>query len=65
MPIMSGLEAAHELKKLMPRVPIILLTQHANIGNRIGIPTADVDRILAKSEGSSLMGHVRSLVPVS
>jgi PleD family two-component response regulator len=26
MPVMNGLEAAHELKKLMPKVPIILFT---------------------------------------
>jgi DNA-binding NarL/FixJ family response regulator len=63
MPVMNGLEAAHELKKLMPNVPIILFTQHAELGNRIGIMNADVDRIVAKSEAASLMGHVRSLAP--
>jgi DNA-binding NarL/FixJ family response regulator len=63
MPVMNGLEAAHELKKLMPEVPIILFTQHAALGNRISIMNADVDRIVAKSEAASLMGHVRSLAP--
>jgi CheY-like chemotaxis protein len=63
MPIMNGLQAAHELKKLMPKVPIILFTQHAELGNRVGINNLDVDRIVAKSEGSSIMGHVRSLAP--
>ena len=63
MPVMNGLEAAHELKKLMPHVPIILFTQHAELGNRISIMNADVDRIVAKSEAASLMGHVRSLAP--
>jgi CheY-like chemotaxis protein len=63
MPVMNGLEAAHELKKLMPKVPIILFTQHAELGNRIGVMNVDVDRIVAKTEAFSLMGHVRSLAP--
>ena len=63
MPVMNGLEAAHELKKLMPSVPIILLAQHADLGNRIGIMNRDVDRIVSKSEGASLMGHIRLLAP--
>jgi len=63
MPVMNGLEAAHELKKLMPKVPIILFTQHAESGNRIGVMNMDVDRIVAKTEAFSLMGHVRSLAP--
>jgi CheY-like chemotaxis protein len=63
MPVMNGLEAAHELKRLMPGVPIILFTQHKDVGNRIGINTLDVDRIVSKSDGSSLTGHVRSLAP--
>jgi CheY-like chemotaxis protein len=63
MPVMNGLEAAHELKKLVPKVPIILFTQHAELGNRIGVMNMDVDRIVAKNEAFSLMGHVRSLAP--
>jgi CheY-like chemotaxis protein len=35
MPVMNGLEAAHEFKKLLPDVPIILFTQHADLGNPI------------------------------
>jgi len=63
MPVMNGLEAAHELKKLMPNVPIILFTHHYDLGNRISITNLDVDRIVSKSDANSLMGHVRSLVP--
>jgi CheY-like chemotaxis protein len=63
MPVMNGLEAAHELKKLMPHVPIILFTQHADMGNRIGVMNVDVDRIVSKSEGATLMRHVRALAP--
>jgi CheY-like chemotaxis protein len=63
MPVMNGLEAAHELKKLMPKVPIILFTQHADLSKRIGLMNTDVDRIVPKTEAFSLMGHVRSLAP--
>ena len=64
MPVMNGLEAAHELKKLMPpEIPIILFTQHADLSNRIGVMNMDVDRIVSKNDTSSLMGHVCSLAP--
>jgi CheY-like chemotaxis protein len=63
MPVMNGLEAAHELKRLMPEIPIILFTQHADLSNRIGIMNKDVDRIVDKNEPATLMGHVRSLAP--
>ena len=63
MPVMNGLDAAHELKKLMPKIPIILFTQHAELGNRIGVVNMDVDRIVDKAQAFSLMGHVRSLAP--
>jgi two-component system response regulator DesR len=63
MPIMNGLDAARELKRIMPEIPIILFTQHSDLGNRLGITNLDVDRIVAKSDASSLMGHVRSLAP--
>ena len=63
MPVMNGLEAAHELKKLMPEIPIILFTQHADLSNRIGVMNMDVDRIVSKNDASSLMDHVRSLAP--
>ena len=32
MPVLNGTQAAQELKKIMPDVPIILLTQHGNMG---------------------------------
>jgi DNA-binding NarL/FixJ family response regulator len=63
MPVMNGLEAARELKKLMPKVPIILFTLHSDSSNRVGLMNMDVDRIVSKTEPSSLMGHVSSLAP--
>jgi CheY-like chemotaxis protein len=43
MPVMNGLEAAHELKRLMPKVPIILFTQHADLSNQLGTTNVDVE----------------------
>jgi hypothetical protein len=56
-------KSAHELKKLMPNLPIILFTQHSDLSNRIGCVNMDVDRIVCKTDVSSLMGHVGSLAP--
>ena len=48
MPVMNGVEASRELKRMMPTVPIILFS-HADVGNG---PTAVadllVDRIVSK-----------------
>jgi CheY-like chemotaxis protein len=63
LPDMSGLDAASELKRLMPHIPIILFTQYSETGDRIGFTNLNVDRIVSKGDASSLMGHVRSLAP--
>jgi DNA-binding NarL/FixJ family response regulator len=62
MPGMNGLDAASELKKIMPEIPIILFTVHAEtFKNKIG--KLPVDVVVSKSE-FNLMSHVRNLVPV-
>jgi DNA-binding NarL/FixJ family response regulator len=63
MPVMNGLDAARELKRLMPDTPIILFTQHSDLSTRLGITNLTIDRIVSKNDASSLMGHVRSLAP--
>jgi DNA-binding NarL/FixJ family response regulator len=63
MPVMNGLDAARELKRIMPNIPIILFTQHTDLSNRLGIANLNIDRIVSKNDASSLMGHVRSLAP--
>ena len=65
MPVMNGLEASRELKRIMPAVPIILFSLYAE--PRVGlIAFADllVDRIVSKAELWNLIEHVRSLIPV-
>jgi two-component system response regulator DegU len=63
MPVMNGLEAAQELKKIMPDVPIILFTQYENMGRAIFGLDHTVDRIVSKDEPEVLMEQVRSLAP--
>ena len=64
MPVMNGWEAARQLKKLMPDVPIILFTQYVNPGTDMFGPNSPFDRIVSKIDGKTLAGHVRSLIPV-
>ena len=64
MPVMNGLEAARELKRLMPDVPIILFTQYADLGRHTIGSDLSVDCVVSKSETKALMTHVRSLIPV-
>jgi CheY-like chemotaxis protein len=64
MPVLSGLEAAREIKKIMPHVPIILFTQHAMAGIPLIETHVSIDRVVSKSNPEGLMAHVRSLAPV-
>jgi DNA-binding NarL/FixJ family response regulator len=55
MPVMNGAEAASLLKKMMPRVPIIVFTM---FGENIGRAMTDaigVDLVLSKPEGMSAL----------
>jgi CheY-like chemotaxis protein len=61
MPVMNGLDAARELKRLMPDTPIILFTLYAE---QIDVTQIPVDRVVSKSNAGTLMGHVRALIPV-
>jgi DNA-binding NarL/FixJ family response regulator len=63
MPVLGGLAAARELKKIMPGVPIILFTQHATTGITLLESQMNIDRVVSKSEPESLMGYVKSLAP--
>lgn len=62
MPKMNGLDASKELKELMPNVPIILFTLY---GDQIRLSHhVWADRIVSKNDASSLVRHVRQLLPV-
>ena len=62
MPVMDGLCAAKKLKQIMPRVPILLFTQHADL--KMMFDDVPADRVISKTDLVSLMQHVRELAPV-
>lgn len=65
MPVMNGLDAARELKRIMPHVPIILLTLHADtLGTQLMGANSPFDLIVSKTEAMNIVQHVRSLIPV-
>jgi CheY-like chemotaxis protein len=64
MPVMNGIEAAHEPKRIMPAVPIILLTQHADTMKYALGRNSPIDLVVAKSDAVKILEHIRSLIPV-
>jgi CheY-like chemotaxis protein len=65
MPVMNGLEAAPQLRKVLPRSPIILYTIYADKVVEQQLRTTQVDSVLSKREPLSrltqeahkLLGH--------
>jgi DNA-binding NarL/FixJ family response regulator len=64
MPVMNGIEAALELKRIMPDVPIILFTLHADTATYALGPKSPIDLVVAKSDAIHIVDHVRALIPV-
>ena len=62
MPVMNGMDAARELKRIMPQVPIILFTLHADVAHHLLSNDAPIDLVVAKSDAANIMSHVRSLM---
>jgi DNA-binding NarL/FixJ family response regulator len=62
MPVMNGAEAASVLKKIMPKVPIIVFTMYSeNIGKSLA-SAIGVDMVLSKPDGMmALMQAVETL----
>ena len=50
MPVMNGLEAAHTLHQIMPRVPLILCSLHANNVLQREATAAGVKMVISKAE---------------
>jgi DNA-binding NarL/FixJ family response regulator len=53
MPLLGGLATARELKKIMPEVPIILFTQHADTGITLLESQANIDREFQRTNPKS------------
>jgi len=62
MPVMNGIDAAIEIKRELPAVPIILFTQYADVVTRSAFTNLPVDRVVSKGDGASLLGHIRTLI---
>ena len=56
MPVMNGVEAACELKRLMPMVPIIVFSEHAAVFSEHEARAAGVSAVVSKTE------HLRVLL---
>ena len=64
MPRMNGLDASRELKRIMPDIPIILFTLHADTVIYALGPNSPIDLVVAKSDAVHIVDHIRSLIPV-
>ena len=63
MPRMDGLEAARQLKRRLPHVPLILFTMHAAATNQGEVREAGFDAVISKTEGlERLVDTVQSLL---
>ena len=55
MPIMNGLEAAPELKRLLPHTPIILFTQFGSAIEEGHVRVIGIDALVSKSDSIDLL----------
>ncbi|MGA7622067.1 MAG: response regulator transcription factor [Candidatus Acidiferrales bacterium] len=65
MPIMNGLQAAREICKVLPTVPIILFTMFAHAIELSEATTPGVTRVVSKNEASTVVGHAEELLQVA
>jgi CheY-like chemotaxis protein len=65
MPIMNGADAAREIKQVLPGVPIILFTQYGDLATGPAFMNLPGVRVVSKTDGHLLIGHIRSLIPAS
>jgi DNA-binding NarL/FixJ family response regulator len=63
MPVMNGLEAARQIRKIAPNICILLFTLHATAQLSAEARNVGVNEVLSKSDvASRLLGTVRSLL---
>jgi DNA-binding NarL/FixJ family response regulator len=51
MPVMNGLAATQEIKRLMPNLPVLVFTLHDSLQLRIESEKAGADAVLLKADG--------------
>jgi DNA-binding NarL/FixJ family response regulator len=63
MPVMNGIEAACELKRLMPMVPIIVFSEYSEVFSEREARSEGIAALVAKSERVSvLLDKARAVV---
>jgi two-component system, chemotaxis family, chemotaxis protein CheY len=63
MPVMNGLDAARELKRLMPAVPIIMFTSYSDSSMEQMIRQVGISEVVSKSQPAAiLVSKARSLL---
>jgi DNA-binding NarL/FixJ family response regulator len=55
MPLMNGLEAACELKRLMPITPIIVFSEYSDVFSEREVRTTGVAALVSKTESLSVL----------
>lgn len=60
MPIMDGLAAARELRKLLPEIPLLMYTMHASPQLEVEARKAGIERIVAKSNSAEILAAARA-----
>lgn len=62
MPVMNGLEAARLLKKILPQVPVIMLTAHENAFSDLVARAAGISAVISKENSMTLVSQARTLL---
>jgi CheY-like chemotaxis protein len=63
MPVMNGLEATRELKRLMPAVRLLLFTTYVTPNLEQEAVAAGIHKVIAKSDGTApLVSHIEGLL---
>jgi DNA-binding NarL/FixJ family response regulator len=66
MPRMNGVEAACVLKRLMPRVPIVIFTLYRELLGKSLVSTIGVDAVFSKPDGGwKMIDCVRDVLQVA
>jgi CheY-like chemotaxis protein len=63
MPEMNGLQAARELKRLMPAVPLLMFTSFSSPYLTEEARSAGVHAVVDKADSAALMGSIQQLLP--
>ena len=66
MPVMNGLDAARELKRLLPSLPLVMFTNFTSPELSKEVLSAGVSAVVSKDEIEGLVHHIQALLePVS